>query len=303
MSAPFRIATRGSPLARWQAEHVAELLRPLLATRSVELVEIHTTGDRVQNDSLAVIGGQGVFTREIQQAVLDGEADLAVHSLKDLPTAAQPGLVVAAVPERGATADAFLSYSVERFDDLPAGAQVATGSSRRRAQLLVRRPDLKLVDIRGNVDTRLRKLRGQGLDGLVLACAGLERLGLQGHITEVLDWMLPAVGQGALGLECRAGDHHVRQVVEKLNHAPSCQAVLAERAFLRALGGGCLLPIAARARVQSERLTLEGAVFSSDGRTCLREVREAPVGLAEEVGQQLAVTLLAQGARQLLAPM
>ncbi len=300
MTAPFRIATRGSALARWQAEHVAGLLRPLLPARAVELVEVPTTGDRVGDQSLAAIGGLGVFTREIQQAVLAGQADLAVHSLKDLPTATIEGLVLAAVPKRGSTADAFVSQRHIRFNDLPRNATVATGSARRRAQLLHRRPDLRLVDIRGNVDTRLRKLREQDLDGLVLARAGLERLGLEQHIADTLEWMLPAVGQGALGLECRSTDLETRQVVALLNHPPAHQAVLAERAFLRALGGGCLLPIAALGDVKNDLLLLNGAVFSVDGQTRLDRVLTGPAADAEILGQELAAALLAEGARRLL---
>ena len=205
---PLRIGTRGSRLALWQANHVADLLRPLAAPRPVELVEIQTTGDQVRDRPLAQIGGDGLFTKEIQKALQAGAVDLAVHSLKDLPTIPVEGLCLAAVPRRGASGDAFVSLRHRGFDALPLGAVVATSSLRRRAQVLHRRPDLRLVDIRGNVETRLRKLAEQDLDALILAQAGLERLGLAEAITELLDptWMLPAVGQGALGLECRADD-------------------------------------------------------------------------------------------------
>jgi hydroxymethylbilane synthase len=302
MTPPFRIGTRGSRLALWQANHVAEQLRPLLAPREVVLVELRTTGDQVRDVSLAAIGGQGVFTKEIQQAVRDGRADLAVHSLKDLPTAPVPGLVLAAVPPRGPTRDVLIAPRHGRFDNLPRAARVATGSSRRRAQLLHRRPDLHLVDIRGNVDTRLRKLCTEDLDGLILAQAGLERLNLAHEVTEVLDpsWMLPAVGQGALGLECRADDDEALAAVRRLNHAPSMQAVTAERAFLRTLGGGCLLPIAALADVAGEVLTLTGAVCSPDGRRRLAGTVTGPAADADALGQELARRLLAQGARELL---
>src|SRR5262245_33986717 len=214
----LRIGTRGSPLALWQANHVAGLLRPLAASRGVELVEIQTAGDQVRDRPLAQIGGEGVFTKEIQRALLAGTVDLAVHSLKDLPTVPVEGLTLAAVPRRGPRCDAFISRRHRNFDSLPAGAVVATSSLRRRAQALHRRPDLRLVDIRGNVETRLRKLDEQDLDGLLLAQAGLERLGLGEAITEVLDpaWMLPAVGQGALGLECRADDRATLALVEPL---------------------------------------------------------------------------------------
>src|SRR5215831_19892741 len=215
---PIRIGTRGSKLALWQANHVAERLRPLSAPRPVELVVIATAGDQVRDVPLAQIGGEGVFTKEIQRALLDGTVDVAVHSLKDLPTIPVDGLVLAAVPERGPTGDVFVSEKHRRFDDLPPGAVLATSSLRRRAQALFRRPDLRLIDIRGNVETRLRKLHESGLDGIILAQAGLERLGLGSAVTEVLDpaWMLPAVGQGALGLECRAADPGTRALVEPL---------------------------------------------------------------------------------------
>jgi hydroxymethylbilane synthase len=299
---PFRIGTRGSALARWQANHVAALLQPLLAPRPMELVEVRTTGDQAPERSLAVIGGQGVFTREIQQALVEGRVDLAAHSLKDLPTQPVEGLVLAAVPQRAAPNDVLISRRHRCFAALPEGARVATGSSRRRAQLLHRRPDLRLVDLRGNVDTRLRKLEEQDLDAIILAQAGLERLGLANQITEVLDvsWMLPAVGQGALGLECRANDAATQTAVHGVNHEPSWWAVLAERAFLRGLGGGCLLPIAALGTVDGESLRLRGAVLGPDGRRRLAAERSGPVVQAEAIGQELADELLRQGARALL---
>src|SRR5215831_17093059 len=255
---PLRIGTRGSRLALWQANHIADCLRPLAAPRPVELVHIQTTGDIQRDAALTRIGGEGLFTKEIQRALLDGSVDVAVHSLKDLPTLVVEGLVLAAVPPRGATGDVLVSHRHADFDTLPPGAVVATSSLRRRAQVLHRRPDLRLVDIRGNVETRLRKLDEQGLDALVLAQAGLERLGLAGQITEILDpaWMLPAVGQGALGLECRADDPETLNLLQELNHLPSQRAVLAERSFLRALGGGCQVPIGALAPVNGDTLTL-----------------------------------------------
>jgi len=300
---PLRIGTRGSPLALWQANHVADLLRPLAAPRPVELVRIQTTGDRVQDRPLAQIGGDGLFTKEIQQALLSGTADVAVHSLKDLPTLPVERLVLAAVPPRGPTGDAFVSNRHRRFDDLPPGAVVATSSLRRRAQVLHRRPDLQLVNIRGNVGTRLRKLDEGGYDGLILARAGLERLGLGDRVREVLDaaWMLPAVGQGALGLECRTEDTETRRLLAGLDDAATRQAVLAERALLRGLGGGCQVPIGAAATVTGDRLTLRGAVLPPDGSRRVAEQVEGDAAEAEELGVRLAERLLALGARELLA--
>jgi hydroxymethylbilane synthase len=228
---------------------------------------------------------------------------VAVHSLKDLPTTYVEGLTLAAVPARGPTGDAFISRKYKRFDDLPPGATVATSSLRRRAQLSHRRPDLKLVDIRGNVDTRLRKLADRDLDGLILAEAGLVRLGLADQIAEILDpaWMLPAAGQGALGLECRADDAVTRELLQKVNDPAAQQAVLAERALLRGLGGGCQVPIGAAATVENMQLKLRGVVLSPDGSKRIEEQTSGPANQAEAMGKALAGQLLAAGAKELLA--
>ena len=265
---------------------------------------IQTSGDQVRDVPLAQIGGEGVFTKEIQRALLDGSVDVAVHSLKDLPTVRVAGLTLAAVPPRGATGDVFVSRRHAAFDAMPSGATLATSSLRRRAQALHRRPDLKVVDIRGNVETRLRKLTEQDLDGLILARAGLERLKLAADITEVLDpaWMLPAVGQGALGLECREGDASSLGLVGKLDDPVTRPAVLAERAMLRALGGGCQVPIGAAAEVQDARLRLRGVVLSPDGRQRIEADIEGPSAAAESLGERLAADLLRRGARELLQP-
>jgi hydroxymethylbilane synthase len=302
MTSPLRIGTRGSTLALWQARHVAELLRPLAGPRPVELVEIETSGDRLRDQALSQIGGDGLFTKEIQRAVQAGMVDVAVHSLKDLPTAPVPGLVLAAVPPRGPTGDVFVSQRHRRFDDLPPGAEVGTSSLRRRAQALHRRPDLQPVNLRGNVETRLRKLAEQGLDAIILAQAGLERLGLAARITEILDpdWMLPAVGQGALGLECRADDSSTLDLLSPLNDLAIRQAVLAERALLRSLGGGCLVPIGAAASVSTDQLHLRGAVLAAAGTKRIAGEVSGRAAQAEDLGQRLADELLARGARELL---
>ncbi len=302
ITAPLRLGTRGSPLALWQANYIADKLRPVAAPRAVELVLIETHGDRDQASALSAMGGFGVFTKAIQNALLDGRADVAVHSLKDLPTIPEPALELVAVPVRGPTGDAFISRKHKRFDDLPEGATVGTSSLRRRAQVLNRRPDLSLLDLRGNVDTRLRKLDEQNLDAIILAEAGLARLGLADRITEILDasWMLPAVGQGAIGLECRAVDHATKRLVESLRDAETFARVLAERAMLYTLGGGCLVPIGATSMVIDGVLTVRGAVLTPDGK---RRVVATHTGLADAplaLGQELAAMLLAEGAAELL---
>src|SRR5262249_16595012 len=267
MTSPLRIGTRGSRLALWQANYVAERLRPLAQGRSIELVEIETVGDQVRDKPLSQIGGDGIFTKEIQRALLAGMLDVAVHSLKDVPTHPVAGLTLAAVAPRGPVGDVFISRKHGSFDDLPHAATVATSSLRRQAMCLHRRPDLNLVNIRGNIETRLRKLDGENLDAIILAQAGLERLGLGQVITEVLNssWMLPAVGQGALGVECRVEDETALSVAKQLDDYPTHQAVLAERALLRGLGGGCLLPIGTLSRVEGDRLYLRCAVFRPNG--------------------------------------
>jgi hydroxymethylbilane synthase len=301
MTPPLRLGTRSSPLALWQAQFVQ---RELTAEteRSVELVHIETHGDRDQASALSNMGGFGVFTKAIQNALLDQRADVAVHSLKDLPTIPTDGLELAAVPARGPNGDAFVSRKHKRFDDLPKGAVVGTSSLRRRAMLLHQRPDLTLIDLRGNVDTRLRKLDEQNLDAIILAEAGLVRLGLADRITEILDptWMLPAVGQGAIGLECRTTDAESRTAVEPLNDPDTMARVTAERAMLYALGGGCLVPIGAVSKVEGGVLGIRGAVLSPDGQ---RQVTATHKGLAKHplaIGQELAAMLLGEGAAELL---
>jgi hydroxymethylbilane synthase len=302
MTVPFRIGTRGSRLALWQANYVAERLRARAGKRPVELVEIETIGDQIRDRPLSQIGGDGVFTKEIQRALLAGAVDVAVHSLKDLPTLPVDGLTLAAVPARGPVGDVLVSRKYPRFDLMPECAKVATSSLRRRAMALHRRPDLHLVNIRGNVETRLRKLDSEGLDGVILAQAGLERLGLGEAIREVLDasWMLPAVGQGALGLECRADDHASLDLVRDLNDYPTQQTVLAERAFLRGLGGGCMVPIGTVSKIVGENLILRGAVLRPDGRERINGELAGTIHDPERLGGQLADQLLAAGARKLL---
>jgi hydroxymethylbilane synthase len=297
----LRIGTRASALARWQAEWVAARLNEQGV--EVELVPISTRGDREQQGPIGhIAGGDGVFTKELERALLADEIDLAVHSLKDLPTAMPPDLVLAAVPRRGPTGDVLIARRALSFDALPKGAVVGTGSLRRRAQLWHGRPDLRMADIRGNVDTRLRKVDNGEFDAIVLAEAGLERLGLAGFITEVLPktLILPAVGQGALGIETRANDRRTREAVRALEDFETRQAVEAERSMLAKLCGGCLAPIGAWGRSEDGHLRLSGVVVGGDGRTRLLATETAPPEAAAELGQRVAQALLAQGAAALI---
>lgn len=297
----LRLGTRGSALARWQAEWVAARLAAYGA--AVSLVPITTQGDRQQAGPVEAIGGQGVFTKELQRALLDEQIDLAVHSLKDLPTDPVPGLELAAVPERAPCGDVLISRRAPSFADLPRGALIGTGSSRRRSQLWHARPDLRMADVRGNVDTRLRKLDEGEYDALVLAEAGLLRLGLAEQITQILpkELILPAVGQGALGIEIRAADHELRQTLAPLDHAETRQAVIAERAMLAALRGGCLAPVGAWGRLESGRLRLSGVVLSVDGRRRIPAEASGEAASAAELGRRIAGELLTQGAAELIA--
>lgn len=296
----LRLGTRGSPLARWQAEWVAARLGELGV--SVTLVPITTQGD-VKSQPLGEIGGQGLFTKELQRALLDNQIDLAVHSLKDLPTAPVPGLIVAAAPERESTDDVLVSNIADRIESLPKAARVGTGSLRRKAQLLHVRPDLRVEDIRGNVETRLRKLDEGQYDAIVLAEAGLRRLGMAERITHVIPRaiMLPAVGQGALGIEARADDGTTLALVAPLDYAATHQAVLAERSLLLRLRAGCLAPVGAWARLEQGHLALDAVVLSGDGVRKLKAQAAAPSDQPAELGKRVAELLLDQGADALIA--
>lgn len=298
----LRIGTRGSPLALWQAEHVRDLLVKAHPGIKIELVPIQTKGDRVLDAPLAKVDTKGVFTREIEQALLSGAVDLAVHSLKDLPTTLPAGLMIGAVCEREDPLDCLVAKGARSLAELRAEAVVATGSPRRKAQLLHLRPDLRIVDLRGNVGTRLRKLDESDWDAIVLAKAGLVRLGFENRISCVLGRkeMLPAVCQGALGIEIRQEDGKTAALVSPLDHTPSRLAAAAERAFLASLGGGCQVPIAALARVGWGTLTLEGLVASPDGRTYLRRHIEGPASAAEALGKALGAEILEEGGGAIL---
>ena len=298
----LRLGTRTSALARWQAQWVADQLTA--SGIEIELVPITTRGDASKETKIDEIGSPGVFTKELERALLSHEIDLAVHSLKDLPTDAVEGLQLAAVPHRESALDVLISRENWTVDSLPPRATIGTSSARRRAQLLHFRSDLEMRDIRGNVDTRLRKLADGEFDALVLAHAGLIRLGLDDRITEFLqpDVMLPAVGQGALAIEIRAEDAATRAAVELLDYAPSRRAVLAERSLLAALGGGCLAPVGAWARLQADgRLRLDAVVLSLDGKRRIAASDQAPVEDCLRLGTNVADQLKGQGALELIA--
>lgn len=299
-SGAMRLGTRGSRLARWQADWVAARLRE--RGHAVEITTIRTEGDASQSGPVATIGSQGVFTKAIQQALVAGEVDLAVHSLKDLPTTLIPGLTIAAIPERAPLADALVSNVADSAAGLPEGARVGTGSFRRRAQLLNRRPDLTLGELRGNVETRLRKLDDGEHDAIVLAEAGLVRLGLADRITRRLppQEMLPAPGQGALAIECRADDDATHEALTALDHASTRAAVTAERDALARLEGGCLAALGAWGRVDGERLRLSVVVLREDGSRRLDADGSAIYGEHATLGERLADDLLSRGAAELL---
>lgn len=281
---PLRLATRGSPLARWQADWVASALHPSV---DVELVIVDTVGDRRQDVPLSAIGGQGVFVKEVQAAVLDGRADAAVHSAKDLPSGAVTGLDIGAFGVRGDPRDALVGSTL---NGLPQGGRVATGSIRRRAQLAHLRPDLVFEDLRGNIGTRLAK--ADGYDAILMAVAALDRLGLEERITEALDpeVMVPQVGQGAIAVECRSDDERAREQLARVDHVATRRAVEAERAFLAVLGGGCNLPVGAYATVNGRVVSLNAVVATEDGSTCRTHRAEGTD--PAEVGRAVARHLL-----------
>lgn len=299
------IATRGSALALWQANHIRDRLLAADPARTIELLVLKTTGDKITDRALAEVGGKGLFVKEIEEALLDGRADLAVHSLKDVPADLPAGLGLVAIPERADPRDALVVAQgrvVKSLDDLPQGAKVGTSSLRRVCQLRARRPDVVTDPVRGNVDTRLRKLDSGQYDALLLASAGLDRLGWGERISWRVppEIMLPAVGQAALAIECRLADASTRAALGVLNHAPTATCITAERAFLRTLEGGCQTPIAASAELADGQLTIEGLVGAPDGSTILRATERGPAEAAEALGRRLAEGLLDGGAATFL---
>jgi len=302
---PLRIATRGSALALWQANHIRERLMQLHGVES-ELIRIRTSGDRFQGASVAQVseqaGTKGIFIKELEEALLAGSADLAVHSMKDVPTENPAGLIFPAITKREDVRDCLISRDGAKLKDLKPGARIGTSSLRRQAQLRHHRPDLELLELRGNVDTRLRKVAAGEFDAIVLATAGVKRLGASDKITEILstEIMLPAVGQGALGIETRADDRETLRLVAALDDPESHAAVTAERALLRELEGGCQLPLGAWARQENGELQLEACVFSADGKEFVRNELRGEVGDAEKLGVRLGQMLIETGADRIL---
>ena len=302
MNTTLRIATRKSPLAMWQAEYVAERLRQAHPGIQVELLGMTTRADEWLSTSLAKMGGKGLFVKELEEAMLEGRADLAVHSMKDVPAVLPDGLSIGVICEREDARDAFVSNHYARFADLPLGACVGTSSLRRQCQLLARRPDLRIKPLRGNVQTRLGKLDAGEFDAIVLAQAGLVRLDMHGRVRESFDQdiCLPAVGQGAVGIELRTGDSALRDILAPLHHQETAICVGAERAMNYQLGGSCQVPVAALARLSGDRLLLRGRVGDPDGSALIEASLEGSKQDYEAIGEGVAAELLARGAREIL---
>lgn len=296
--AHLRIGSRGSQLALWQANHISDLLRQ--QGHSIEIEIIRTTGDKITDVALSKVGTKGMFTKEIEEALADKRVDLAVHSLKDLPTELPAGFALAAVPVREDPRDVFLSSKYSCVAELPPRARVGTSSLRRQAQLRAMRQDLELFPLRGNVDTRLRKLESGEFDGIILAAAGVSRLGLSSHVRQLIEpeQMCPAAGQGALGIETRADDLPTMMALAFLDHAPSRAAVECERAALNTLGGGCQVPIGALAQGSGEQITLQAIVASPEGSHLIRECGTGQD--PHELGERIGRALLARGAQRIL---
>ncbi|OGW57651.1 MAG: hydroxymethylbilane synthase [Nitrospirae bacterium RBG_16_43_8] len=302
------IGTRGSKLALWQAEWVKSELQKLNPDLKIELNKIKTTGDKILDVPLAKVGGKGLFVKEIEEALLTGEADFAVHSMKDVPTDFPNGLHLAVICKREDPRDAFISQvkseklKVKSFKELPNGAVVGTSSLRRACQLLNIRPDLKIEQLRGNLDTRLRKLDEGKFDAIILAAAGVKRLGWAERITEVIEpeVSLPAIGQGAIGIECRVDDDFINKLITPLNHPETSVCVRAERACLKKLEGGCQVPIAAHATLNNDKLSMDGLVGSVLGDRIIKSLIEGNPKDAESLGLKLAEDLLSKGAKEIL---
>lgn len=298
----IKIATRKSPLALWQAEHVAKLLKASHPSLEIELVKMVTQGDKILDTPLAKIGGKGLFIKELEQGMLNGDADLAVHSMKDVPAQVPEGFEIGAILSREDPRDAFVSNAYSSINDLPLGAVVGTSSLRRQSQLLKMRPDLHIKSLRGNVNSRLQKLDNGDYDAIILAAAGLIRLGFENRIKMALpvNTLLAAIGQGAIGIECRQGDTATLALIECLHDKPTAIRVQAERAMNFTLEGGCQAPIAGHARIKGDILRLHGLVAEPDGSVMFTEQLEGPLEDAEKIGVTVANRLLAAGAKEIL---
>jgi hydroxymethylbilane synthase len=294
----LKLGTRKSKLALWQANFIKETLEALGC--KVELVPITTTGDKILDAPLAKIGGKGLFVKEIENALLEGEIDLAVHSLKDVPMIIPEGLTLSAITEREEPYDVLISRNGKKLEDLPSGAVVGTSSLRRQVQIKRRRGDLRVEILRGNVDTRLRKLKEGLYDAIVLAYAGVKRMGFSGEISQILEDFIPAVGQGSLAIETRAEDERVINFVKVLNHEESWLRAVCERAFLRELQGGCQVPIGAYAWIEGDRIKIKGFISDLEGERFLEGYEEGSLQEAEEVGKRLAQRLLREGGEEIL---
>jgi len=303
MSNSIRIATRKSPLAMWQAEHVTARLKALHPGLTVEIIGMTTKGDQLLDSPLSKVGGKGLFVKELEQGMLAGEADIAVHSMKDVPVEFPEGLHLAVIMERENPYDAFVSNTYANLAELPEGACVGTSSLRRQCQLADRRPDLRIEPLRGNVNTRLAKLDAGEYDAIILAAAGLIRLGFESRIRDCIDPVdsLPAIGQGAIGIECRVDDERVHQLIAPLADRDTTDRVLAERAMNARLNGGCQVPIGGHAVLDGDRLILKGLVGTTDGSCILRAEASGPRAEAEAIGVRVAEDLLGQGADAILS--
>ncbi|HPA13848.1 MAG TPA: hydroxymethylbilane synthase [Desulfobacterales bacterium] len=302
MDGKIKIGTRGSQLALWQSNWVKSVLEEKYPSLNVELVPIKTKGDKILDVPLAMVGGKGLFVKEIEEAILDGRVDLAVHSMKDMPAEIPEGLCIGAIPERESPKDVLISKQGLRLSELGAGSRIGTSSLRRAAQIRHARPDLLISPLRGNLDTRIRKLQNEDLDGIILAAAGVKRLNLENRITEYLndDIMLPAVGQGALCIEIRKSDSKIGPMVAALDHHQTRAVVMGERAFLNRLEGGCQVPIAAHGKTENKIFTLCGLVANVDGTVIIKDTLTGSEEESECIGVKLADRLLSMGAKKIL---
>ncbi len=296
----IKIGTRASRLALWQAQFVAAELKKIFPALEIELVKVRTTGDKILDAPLAKIGGKGLFTKELELQMAAGAIDLAVHSLKDMPTELPTGFKIAAITRRAQPFDAFVSNKFPTFDALPKNSVVGTSSLRRAAQILSLRPDLQIKNLRGNVETRLKKLDAGEFDAIILSAAGLERLGYSSRINELLTEIIPAAGQGALAIETRANDEKIFSLVQKLNDAETFAAVKVEREFLTEVGGSCQIPVGVFARINGGQITVRALIASLDGKKVIKASEVAPLGKIN-LGKKIAAHLLENGGREILS--